>query len=133
MSSQSQRSGIRGVSSLRKFLRRVPEEYTETIRKIVHEYGEIVLFEAQKAVPKRTGTLARELQVKYSRDGLTARVGIIGKRSLRRAWYGIFVEFGNAKVGPRPFLQPALRRNAEPFMREIEQELDRTLDRISPR
>ena len=128
MTTARQRSGILGVSKLRRVLRRIPAEYTEAVKLVVWQYGQQVLADARHMAPKRTGTLARELRVVYSRDGLTARIGIIGKRSLKRAWYGIYVEFGNSKMQPRPFLRTAWRQNVNPFIRDINKAIDKSLD-----
>ena len=61
-----------------------------------------------------TGTLARSIEMETFRDGadLVGRVGTNLK-------YGRFLEFGTARMAPRPFLRPALQSQRPIFVQEI--------------
>jgi len=68
-------SGVRGANKLRKTLRRAPEEIREGVVTAVDRGAEAVWADAVERVPRDEGDLARAIQIKKGRDGLTAVVG----------------------------------------------------------
>ncbi len=98
------RSGFRGVTKLRRTLRRMPEEINEPVKREMKRAAESIGDEARANVPVRTGALRENLLVKVSGDGLSARIGYHRtapgfKRAWKKAgWRARFVEFGTVKV-----------------------------------
>ncbi len=70
----------------------------------------------QLLVPKRTGVLARLLNKRVARDGLTARVGLVTKKAQRDGFYFRFLDAGT-KGSPKLNIppQPALHIRARSF------------------
>lgn len=71
----ARRSRVQGVNKLRRTLRRIDPEATEAVRVAIAEGVQAIELDAVQLVPKDTGDLARSIQHKVSRDGLTAIVG----------------------------------------------------------
>lgn len=113
------RSRMTGATRLRRKLRRFPEEATAEVRTAISEAAEAVHAEALGRVPVDTGTLARNLSYRVSKDGLEARVGILGAKAKREAYYGGFVEFGTSRKPARPYLRPALEQERAHFRPRI--------------
>lgn len=131
MTTRRQRSAWRNMGSLRKKLRRFPEEAQAPVRAAVRSVAERILDDAQRFVPKQRRVLMRALRIKYGRDGFTARIGYLGKRSVRRAYYAAFVEFGTRKMRAQPFMGPAfdanLQRGRRLFRKAIDEAIKRTI------
>lgn len=69
------RSGIQGISRLRKTLRRMDPEITKEVRAVIRDGGEAIKQDMIAAAPIDDGDLVREIEAKYGRDGLTVVVG----------------------------------------------------------
>jgi len=69
-----------------------------------------------------TGNLAGSSRV--SHDGLAADV-------VFQAPYAEALEFGTFRMEPRPFLNPALMKNADYFKKQLEEALDRAANEVS--
>lgn len=151
------RRGLRGASQLRRKLRRLPDEITAETKKEIRDFAEAVRLDAIKLVPKDTGTLARNISKKLARDGLEARVGVLGAKARREAFYAKMVEFGTRPhstsrgaqlvnvrhrkkarpgagaggmhpgVPARPYLFPAFEMNKEYFRNRLRKAIDRAL------
>jgi HK97 gp10 family phage protein len=123
-----QASGLRGVSALRKKLRRMPKEATEALKKEVAEAAELIRFEQLARVPIDQGDLAASIEIKISADKLKADVGpgARTKRGRKRGgWRAHFTEFGTVDTPARPFVFPAL----ESVRGEITSRLDAATDK----
>ena len=131
MTTARQRSGLSGVSNVRKLLRRLEPELTSDVREAVEASAGILLRAMLARTPRRSGTLAGELRIKYGRDRLSARVGVIGKRSLRRAWYARFVEYGTVDIPAQPFMIPAAEEVAPKIDRIVDAAIDRVLAKVA--
>lgn len=89
------------------------------------EGAEVVRRSASEKAPRRTGTLARNIDkeaVKASRDRAVVHVG-----PNKIAWYGIFPEIGTSKQSAKPFLRPALDENRARVVDTIRDSLRRRL------
>lgn len=95
------RSRVTGVSKLRRLLRRLPDDITDDVRKAVSTSGDIVLRDMQAVAPHKS--IEENLSKKMSQDGLTARVGLIGRRANRRGFLARIIEFGAKahQISPR--------------------------------
>ena len=88
------KSRIDGGARLRRFLREFPNDVREPIRQALTEVSNAMLQSAKSRVSVDTGTLRDALTAKVDSQGLRAEVGIRGKRAQRKAFHGVFVEFG---------------------------------------
>jgi HK97 gp10 family phage protein len=137
MTTRRQRSGLRGVTKLRRTLRRIDPDITREVREEVERVTERILADMQSMVPKDTGDLAAALDKRVARDGLTARVGLVTKAKQRDFFYARFIEFGTKEgKGPhpqeaRPFMQPAFDVNETEAKRRITQAINDALRRAA--
>lgn len=106
-------SAIRRSPGLRTRLRMAGEEITAGIREEMESFGAAVLTDMRSNVRRDTGQAADQLAMKVSRDGLSVKIGVIGLRASRKAWYLKFQEFGTRKTPASPFMVPAFERNRE--------------------
>lgn len=73
-----------------------------------------------------TGFLLRSLQIAINREkrkkGERAYVtsGKMGQNTVKFAFYGFFLESGTNRMKERPFLVPARKRHAGPFIKRVE-------------
>ncbi len=129
------RMKVEGGDLLARKLQMLAEETArEHMREATLAGAELVRAEAERLAPRRTGTLASNIQKevrKQTKVRVEVRVGP-GKE----AWYGRFVEEGHAivvngqKVGdapPTPFLRPAFDAKLEEAEQAAVDELRRRL------
>ena len=90
----ARRSRIKGDFKLRGVLRRIAALDRSDLPRGMAQAADLVLATQQNMIPRDTGEAAAALQVRISRNGLDARIGIIGKRDNRRFYYLKFVEYG---------------------------------------
>ncbi|WP_407733033.1 HK97 gp10 family phage protein [Pseudomonas citronellolis] len=90
----ARRSRIKGDFKLRGILRRLAALEQSDLPKAMAQAADLVLATQQKLIPRDTGDGAAALQVKISRNGLDARIGIIGKADNREFFYLKFAEYG---------------------------------------
>lgn len=139
MSTARQRAGLRGVSKLRRTLRRIEPESREGIAKAVKKGAEAIEADMMIGIPKDTGDTAALISHKIARDGLTARVGFIGKRASEQGYVARFIEYGTKgypkrNIPPqsaRPFMGPAFDANKDWIVRETQREIARVIADIS--
>ena len=127
----ARRSGISGVNRLRRTLRRLPSEVTEEIRNEIDRAGKLVRATALQNAPVDTGNLASLLSYKTSPDGLSVRIGFIGKKAIRKGFYARFFEFGTATMAAKPFLSPALESERDHIVNRLRRAVRRVLLRVS--
>lgn len=128
----TRRSGLRGVSKLRRKLRRFDDDARREAQGAVAEAADLVRFHVLRRVPVDTGDLARSIEVKLGSDKLSAEIGpgVRTRRAMRDAgWRARFIEFGTEKMAARPFLFPAF----EESRREVIDIIDRGVDRAIAR
>lgn len=145
MATARQRSGIRGLSKLRRTLRRIEPESTKEVREAIEDGLEAIKQDAIALVPKDTGALARGIETRLSRDSLAGEVGIAPGRGKRRArlrdalFYGRFIEYGtkgNSEKGippqpARPFMGPAFDMNKKWIEGRLARGIDLALRRAA--
>lgn len=133
------RSGLRNVGKLRRTLRRLDPEVTRELRVAVEEGAEAILQDMVSLVPKDTGDLARALDQRTARDGLTARVGLLTKKKQQDNFHARFLEFGtkgapNKNIPPqpaRPFMTPAFDLNKDWILKRASKGIGLALVRAS--
>lgn len=121
---------MRGANKLRRTLKRMGPEATAEVRKVLADGTQLILFNARSRVPVDTGNLRYELEAKTSSDGMSGRIGLVGKKAKKAAFYGRFVEFGTKRQAARPFLVPAYEQSKDWIMTNLRKALDRTLAKI---
>lgn len=131
--------GLAGVAKLRRTLRRIGDDASTEIRPIITEAAAAVHADMLALVPKDSGDLAALLDRAVSRDGFTARIGLLTARARRLGFYARFLE-GGTKGDParnvpaqaaRPFMQPALDLNRSWLVRNIDRAIARVLARAA--
>ena len=119
---------VKGLKELDRKLKQLePKLAKKVMRKAVSAGAEVIRKEARQLAPRRTGFLIKNIIKSVKRRGSTV-VAKIG--TTKRAFYGIFVEFGTKTGTPmKPFLRPAFdtqgRRSISVIREKIASELRR--------
>lgn len=132
------------LSATRKLLRRLPEELTAPIKKVIAEGAAAILDDMKAAAPRSDGPgphAADALRLKIGRDGFTADVGLIGKRANKKGFYLRFAEYGTKGTAEgfgkgialppqpaRPWLAPAFDKNAKTLKAQAEAFINRAIN-----
>lgn len=90
----ARRSRIKGDFKLRRVLREIAKLDQSDLPRAMAQAADLVLATQQADIPRDTGDAAAALQVRISKNGLDARVGIIGKKANREFFYLRFIEYG---------------------------------------
>lgn len=96
------KSGLEGVTPLRKKLRRADDEITKELRSVVAEGLQAIKMDAIALAPVDEGDLVRSIDISISRDGMTGVVGPgvktaeIVRRRTNSAW-GSVIKRGKAR------------------------------------
>ena len=96
-------------------------------------------FDMLSTIPKDSGETAQHLSYKVSRDGLTARIGFIGKKDVEAGYVARFIEYGtkgypkrNIPAQPaRPFMAPAFDKSKGRVAKEISDEIGKLLAKLA--
>ena len=133
----ARRSGLAGVSRLRRTLKRMPPEFTDAARKSVSEAAELIKFQQLRDVPVETGDLAQSIEIRLGSDKLSAEIGpgARTKKAQRLAgWRAKFTEFGTEPSRKRkggtpakPFVVPSLEKHRGEVIQMIDDGVDRAL------
>lgn len=131
-STARQRSGLLGVSELRKALRLMPQDMKKEIGMVVADTAIKVHADMYRMAPKDTGITAANIGSEMSSDKLVARVGMV---DLPRGFVAKFIERGtkgdpsrNIPAQPaRPFIAPALDANESEFVSNVQAVLRKVL------
>ncbi len=135
MATARQKSGLRGVTELRRKLRKLPQDIKREVQDEIVEAGTEVYQTMLANVPRETGNLASLLEMKVSPDGLSVRVGLVTKKAKRDGFYARFLELGTKgsaeknipPMMPRPFIAPALDVNRTSIARRIQDAVQRAI------
>lgn len=136
-------SRVIGVGRLRRTLRRLPETVQAPVKARIKDGAQEIEFAMKQRVPVDDGDLAAGINFKVSRDGLSAKIGYIGKRIMQKVgWRALFAEFGwgpgTYKRGKRkgksfkgapaqPFMIPAMRAKINTIITDINAAVDNAL------
>lgn len=116
-----------GASRLRRKLARLPDEIGKELKAVIAEQSQAVLVEMKSRAPydqnswlwnpvsskKPREHLRDALEVRISKNGLRAQIGLIGKRVMKVFFFARFLEFGTRKMTKRAFVFPAWRVRKE--------------------
>lgn len=109
---------VTGIEQIRATLLALPGALAKrSLKKAVMKPAMLVRDEARRIAPKDSGLLASDIAVAQDRkpelDGMDARaVVFVTWKGKGGAPYWRYVEFGTAKMAPRPFMRPAFETNA---------------------
>jgi HK97 gp10 family phage protein len=129
----ARRSGLRGINLTRRRLRRLPEETRSGIKSALAAGAGLMLDTAKQLVPKDTGNLESLLAMRIQRDGLSARVGLIGKRANRKGYYGRYLEDGTVNIPAQPFLTPAFMAHKADTIKAVSDAIAEALTKVFSR
>lgn len=122
------RSGLRKVNRVRRLLRRLPDDATQQIERVVAYTALSIQADAKQGAPIKDGNLRDGIKVRRNRDGLTARIGYVLKRDRRKAFYAIFIHWGTKHLRGNPFLWNAAARNKRAFFERSRKAIKTALD-----
>ena len=125
--SRGRKGSYASIGKVRRTLRKLEPEITEELKDIVQTTADLVENNAKQNAPVDTGNLRKYITAKVGRDGLTAQVGIRGKRARKKAFYAHFVEFGTRELRAQPFLFPAVEQYKNQFFKKSQSALKRAL------
>lgn len=120
-------SRVEGMSKTSAALKRMGPEVTKQITDALDKGAQEIASKARQIAPRDTGAMAGAIEVRNTLDGFTATgavgnfarqvqgaadgltrfVGVFPASRSSPGWYAAFVEFGNTKRAPKPFLKPA--------------------------
>lgn len=116
---------IKGASKVRRKILRMPEAIQDQVKAAISRGADEVLFEMQKTVPVSTDVhfsrehLQQALERRISKNGLSARVGLLGIKAHRLYFFWKFLEFGTRKMTKRPFAFPSWRKVRPKIRRDV--------------
>lgn len=87
-------AGVKGVASLRRLLRKLPDEARKELSDELQEIGKRLTATAKAETPVRTGKLKAAINFKATVKGLQLRLGLIKKADSRRFFYGYILDAG---------------------------------------
>lgn len=118
---------------LQRILKAIPDEAAKALREDMAAAGDAVLASAQARVPVRTGRLKAALNARQLARSFQVKVGVVGKRAARDAWYARLVEFGTRHSTAQPFLFPAWKENEARVKATIARHLGGALRKVARR
>lgn len=105
---------IQGMAGFREKLKRMDYAVREkTLIAAVKKGGEVLRVEMEATAPRRTGKLAREEMVSVPRADSNAYEAVARIGPSRKAFYGVFDEFGTAHMVAQPFVGPSVERKGD--------------------
>jgi HK97 gp10 family phage protein len=115
---------VQGFSELAKKLESMGKQGVKIEDKALIKSAEPILNDAKNTVAfdDRSGDLRKSLKiskVKKSKNGKTVWIGDVDKE----VTYSWFIEYGNSKSRPRPFLKPSYDKNKEQVLNNIKKEI----------
>ncbi|QAY69990.1 HK97-gp10 family putative phage morphogenesis protein [Xylanimonas protaetiae] len=111
---------VRGIRRMAADLRDVAEQAGPVVELVVRKTALDVERDAKTLAPVDTGNLRASISmdVEATDSTVSAEIG-------PTASYGLFLEVGTSRMAPRPFMGPALDRNAPAFDAAMAQIVDR--------
>lgn len=129
------RSRVLGASSLRRKLKRMPDEIKKPVQKALQRGADVIHAAALSNIPVDEGDLAKALHRNRSSDGLGQKIGYWKKGNIRNwrlaGWRAHFTEFGTVKDKAQPFLGPAFRSQKNWIKRHVNAAVNRALRKAS--
>lgn len=118
---------VEGLRELTRALRRVDTDLLKALRLAANDAANIVVDEARRTVPRRTGRAAASIKAKSTRT--ESRVTSGGKKAPWMPWLDYGGKVGRNDSASRPFqpdgryVYPAFRRKRDEFTRVMQDRL----------
>lgn len=123
--------GYERLPALSKKLRRMPAEIAQPIKDEVMHLAEAIAADAKARVAVDTGLVRDTIKARKVGPGFAAKIGIMGVRDRKKAYYAMFVEFGTKKMPARPFMTPAFEANKAEGIERIGAAVDKALAKVA--
>ena len=135
----ARRKRIIGASRLKRKLKRMPDDITEEVRAVIFAEAHTLRADISAHAPSSDESapldwegnprpkLKDAYEVRISKDGLVARIGIMGKRLKNQFFFATFLEFGTKFITARPHVRPAWNRRRQHTRRQIRKATVRAL------
>ena len=132
-----------GASRLRRKLARLPNEVGKELKAVIAEQAVGVVTEMRRRAPvsddpvptdwegKLREHLRDALEVRISKNGLRAQIGLIGTRVMKVFFFARFLEFGTKKMGKRPFIFPTWRARREGVRQAVKAATEKALNTVA--
>lgn len=132
-----------GASRLKRKLKRMPEEITVELRGVIRQQSEEILADMKARVPvsggatlldfrgRRRKHLRDALEARRAKDGLSVRIGLIGKKKNEVHFYARFLEFGTRSMRKRPFLFATWRAARPEFSHKMRKATTKALRTVA--
>ena len=114
-------------------LRRILEGTNARIEPAMQDVANSLRNEVAERVPVKSGNLKNLITAQVSKNGLTAEVGIRGKKARSKGFYAYFLEFGTKNAGggqrmaPQPFLQPAWESEKPKIINKVSKVINKAI------
>jgi HK97 gp10 family phage protein len=120
---------VKGFRELKRKLDTLPVNVARRVLpKASQEGAKVLRREARRRAPRREGTLRRGLSyMRKKRMPKTAASYIVGLT--RKAFYGMFIEFGTKHIPAKPFLRPALDEEKDKIINAMREKLRAGIER----
>lgn len=118
---------VEGLADLARSLRAVNSDLPKALRLAANKAAEIVVEEARRNVPRRTGAAAKSIKAKSTRTA--ARVTSGGRRAPYMPWLDYGGKVGKNDTASRPFIAdgryvyPAYRSKRDEFEKVLRESL----------
>ena len=123
-------SEIKGAAEMARVLRALPGKIGDRLlANAVRAGGRVILKEAKRRVPVKTGRLRDSLVVK--KDRTRPGVVVVHVGATYAARHAHLVEFGTVHSAARPFLRPAFDETAGEALAKIGDTLGRGIERAA--
>lgn len=115
---------VEGLADFRRSLRSVGSDATKALRIALNSVADLIIGEARKDIPKRSGKAAASL--KAASSGATIRIRVGGKKAPYYPWLDFGGKTGRDKSVVRRFysegryLYPTLRKESDRFDERLE-------------
>lgn len=135
--------GLKNVSRLRQKLRRFPNDVTDEIKDEVRGFAADVEASMKFRAASSSRRVVDSISKAIGADGMSAKIGIRGKRARARAWFAHFIEFGTAPhslgsrggahpgTAARPFMEPSFEENRVHYQPRIRRAIDAAIAKVS--
>lgn len=132
-----------GASRLRRKLARMPEGIGKELKTVIAEQAVGVVMEMRRRAPvgddpvptdwegKHREHLRDALEVRISKNGLRAQIGLIGTRVMKVFFFARFLEFGTKKMSKRPFIFPTWRSRREGVRQAVKDATVKALNAVA--
>jgi HK97 gp10 family phage protein len=146
-------SRVEGMSKTSAALKRMGPEMVKQVTDALDQGAQEIATKARSIAPRDTGAMAGAIEVRNTLEGFTATgavgnfarmvsgaaagltrfIGVFPATRASPGWYAAFVEFGNTKRAPMPFLQPSFFSLRKPVQARIARAVNKAIREVAAR